>query len=209
MAILYASVRGDDDGRRPASLRADLRMDLPKLDMLRAMPLTGRQVVAAEVLAQRAVAGGHPGGAGRPGGGDGGGSARRVGGLALGRGGLGAGGGAAGAGDGGPVRAERGGGAFPAWLPADGERARGIEALGQRLLTLAGALVVLIGGLVPAAIVASLVGFALYGFLGVWRAPFAGLTAAAGLAMEVVLGVAALGAAFDRMDVSSEGPGAP
>jgi ABC-2 type transport system permease protein len=98
---------------------------------------------------------------------------------------------------------------FPAWLPADGERARGIEALGQRLLTLAGALVVLMGGLLPAAIVASLVGFALYGFLGVWALPFAGLTAAAGLAVELVVGVMALGRAFDRMDVSSEGPGAP
>jgi hypothetical protein len=98
---------------------------------------------------------------------------------------------------------------FPAWLPADGERARGIEALGQRLLTLAGALVVLMGGLVPAAIVASLVGFALYGWLDVWALPFAGLTAAAGLAVELILGVMALGRAFDRMDVSSEGPGAP
>jgi hypothetical protein len=94
---------------------------------------------------------------------------------------------------------------FPSWLPADGERARGIEALGQRLLTLVGALVVLVGGLVPAAIVASLVGFALTGWLGVWALPFAGLTAAAGLFAEVALGVVALGRAFDRMDVSSEG----
>jgi len=98
---------------------------------------------------------------------------------------------------------------FPAWLPADGERARGIEALGQRLLTLAEALVVLLGGLLPAAIIASLVGFALYGWLGVWAMPCAGLTAAAGLAVEISLGVMALGRAFDRMDVSSEGLGAP
>lgn len=193
----------------PASLRADLRMDLPKLDLLRAMPLTGRQVVMAEVLAPGLLLG-----------------VMQVGLIAL----------AVGMAMGSPGRwsAElwvAGGLAlvpllpaltlgglfvqnaavvlFPAWLPADGERARGIEALGQRLLTLAGSLVVLVGGLVPAGIVASLVGFTLEVWLGVWALPVAGLTAALGLAMEVGLGVVALGRAFDRMDVSSEGPGAP
>ncbi|MFP2932988.1 hypothetical protein ACLESO_49140 [Pyxidicoccus sp. 3LG] len=35
----------------PSAFRMDLRMDLPKLDLLRAMPLTGRQVVGAELTA--------------------------------------------------------------------------------------------------------------------------------------------------------------
>jgi ABC-2 type transport system permease protein len=209
VGILYLSFAGMLTIFGPVSMRADLRMDLPKLDMLRAMPLTGRQVVAAEVLAPGLLLG-----------------AIQVGLLVLGV--------AMAAGSPGKWGAELWvacglglvpllpalgiGGLFvqnaavvlfPAWLPADGERARGIEALGQRLLTLAGALVVLIGGLVPAAFVATLVGFALYGLLGIWAIPIAGLTAAAGLVIELVLGVVALGRAFDRMDVSSEGPGAP
>ncbi|WP_224249495.1 putative ABC exporter domain-containing protein [Hyalangium gracile] len=209
MAILYASFAGMMSVFGPSSVRADLRMDLPKLDMLRAMPLTGRQVVAAEVLAPGLLLG-----------------AIQVGLIILSV--------AMAVGAPGPFEPELWvacglglvpllpmlgmGGLFvqnaavvlfPAWLPADGERARGIEALGQRLLTLAGALVVVIGGLIPAGFVALLVGFALYGLLGVWAIPIAGLTAAAGLALEVALGVVTLGRAFDRMDVSSEGPGAP
>jgi hypothetical protein len=193
----------------PVSLRADLRMDLPKLDMLRAMPLTGRQVVAAEVLALGLLLGTLESlllivavglGAGTPG--TWGAGLWVAGGLgvlpllpALSIGGV--------------FVQNAAVVLFPAWLPADGERARGLEAIGQRLLTLVGALVVLMGGLIPAAIVAGLVGFALYGWLGIWALPFAGVTAAAGLAFEVALGLVALGRAFDRMDVSSEGPGAP
>ncbi|MFY0577002.1 hypothetical protein ACN28S_24225 [Cystobacter fuscus] len=35
----------------PSAVRMDLRMDLPRLEQLRALPLTGRQVVAAELAA--------------------------------------------------------------------------------------------------------------------------------------------------------------
>jgi ABC-2 type transport system permease protein len=193
----------------PVSMRADLRIDLPKLDMLRAMPLTGRQIVLAELLAPGlllaamqvvlltlavGMAMGAPGKLGA--------ELWVAGGLGLlpllpmlSIGGL--------------FVHNAGVVLFPSWLPSNGERARGLEALGQRLLTFVGSLVVLVGGLIPAAIVAALVGFALYGWLGVWALPFAGLTASAGLAFEVAVGVAALGVAFDRMDVSSEGPGAP
>jgi ABC-2 type transport system permease protein len=193
----------------PVSMRSDLRMDLPKLDLLRAMPLTGRQVVAAEVLATGLLL-----------------TATQVGLLLLAlamvvgapgkwgvelwvAGGLGLLPLMPALSIGGVFVQNAAVVLFPSWLPADGERARGIEALGQRLLTFVGALVVLMGGLLPAAIVAALVGFALYGFLGVWALPFAGLTASAGLAVEIALGVMALGHAFDRMDVSSEGPSAP
>jgi hypothetical protein len=209
MAGLYLSFAGMLTVFGPVSMRSDLRMDMPKLDMLRAMPLTGRQVVAAEVLAPglllaiiqtvllvlaMGMAVGAPGKWGA--------ELWVAGGLglipllpAVGIGGL--------------FVQNAAVVLFPAWLPADGERARGIEALGQRLLTLVGALVVVMGGLIPAAFVAALVGFALYGLLGVWALPFAGLTAATGLVIEVALGVVALGRVFDRMDVSSDGPGAP
>ncbi|MDC0708971.1 ABC transporter permease [Stigmatella sp. ncwal1] len=194
----------------PGSFRSDLRMDLPKLDLLRAMPLTGRQVVAAELLAPGLLL-----------------AVMQIGLLALALVLAGDMSGrwssefllAAGLGLMPLLPAVSLGGLFvqnaavvlfPAWLPADGERARGgIEALGQRLLMLAGSLVVLLGGLLPAAILAALVGFTLEVWLGVWALPVAGLTAAGGLALEIWLGVMALGRAFDRMDVSSEGPGAP
>lgn len=209
MAGVYLTFAGMLTVFGPVSMRSDLRLDLPKLDLLRALPLTGRQVVAAEVLAPGvllafmqlvllllavAMAVGAPGPwgvelwvAGALG------LAPLLPALSI----------------GGVFVQNAAVVLFPAWLPADGERARGIEALGQRLLTLAGALVVVMGGLLPAAIVAALVGFALYGVLGVWALPCAGLVAAAGLSLEVGLGVMALGRAFDRMDVSSEGVGAP
>jgi ABC-2 type transport system permease protein len=209
MAAIYLSFSGMLTVFGPVSMRSDLRMDLPKLDLLRALPLTGRQVVAAEVLAPGLLL-----------------AAMQLGlillavGMVVGAPGLwGAELWVAGGlgliplmpalAIGGVFVQNAAVVLFPSWLPADGERARGIEALGQRLLTLAGAVVVMLGGLVPATIVASLVGFALYGFLGVWALPFAGLTAAAGVAVEVALGIMALGRAFDRMDVSSEGVGAP
>lgn len=192
----------------PSGVRVDLRMDLPRLELLRAMPLTGRQVVAAELAAPALFLGG-----------------AQVGlvlvamGLALWKG------------DpaldiwlpggvcalcllpavtlGGLFVQNAAVVLFPAWLPPDGERARGIEALGQRLLTLAGTLVVLLVGLLPAAFVAAVVGFGLYQLLdfGWWAAPFAGLAASVVLAGEVALGVVALGHAFDRLDVSEEGVG--
>jgi len=192
----------------PSAVRMDLRMDLPRLEQLRALPLTGRQVVAAELAAPALLLG-----------------VTQVGlivvavvlsmGLGVSRG---------------PAWWVAGGLCalwvlpsvtlvglfvqnaavvlFPAWLPPEGERVRGLEALGQRLLTLVGTLVVLLVGLLPASLLAGLVGFGLEHFLGlgVWTLPFAGLAAAAVLVAEVALGVVGLGRVFDRLDVSSEGP---
>ena len=191
----------------PSAFRMDLRMDLPKLDLLRAMPLTGRQVVRAQLaasslalasfqLALLAVA------------------------LVLGPG----------------VEASRLGGwwwpgglalafllpavslsglfvqnaavvLFPSWVPADtGERARGIEAMGQRLLAVVGTLVVMLVGLIPAGLVALVVGLPVSTLLGPWALPVAGFVAAGVLVGEVWLGVMALGHAFERLDVSEDRP---
>ncbi|RKH53044.1 putative ABC exporter domain-containing protein [Corallococcus llansteffanensis] len=188
----------------PSAFRTDLRMDLPKLELLRALPLTGRQVVGAELAASALTLG----------------AAQWVMlgvALALGVGtddatlapwstpvvlGLL------------PVLPALGlAGLFvqnaavvllPAWIPADSERARGVEALGQRLLTLVGTLVVTFLGLLPAAVVALLVGYPLFTVVGRWSAPLAGLVAAGALFAEVALGVAVLGRAFERLDVSEE-----
>ncbi|MCY1078186.1 putative ABC exporter domain-containing protein [Archangium lansingense] len=193
----------------PSALRFDLRMDLPRLEQLRALPLSGRQVVAAELAAPALLLG-----------------VAQVGlillamALAVWQGGalteLWLAGGLAAV----WVLPAVSLGAlfvqnaavvlFPAWLPPEGERARGLEALGQRLLTLVGTLVVLLVGMVPAALVAVVVGLGLDLLLdlGVWALPFAGPAAALVLVAEVAIGVVGLGHAFDRLDVSTEGTGA-
>lgn len=194
----------------PSTLRADLRGDLRKLDLLRALPLKGWQVVGAELLAPALMLGGLEVllilfsvvlGWGLPLPGTRGPEGWLVGGLtavvvmpALTLGSL--------------LVQNAMVVLFPAWLPPAGERVRGVEALGQRLLTMVGTILVLVVGLIPAAIAAAVVGFALYWLLGLtlWALPFAGLAAAGVLVVQVGFGVLALGRAFDKLDVSGEGP---
>ncbi|RKH93519.1 ABC transporter permease [Corallococcus sp. AB004] len=188
----------------PSAFRTDLRMDLPKLELLRALPLTGRQVVGAELAASALTLGvaqwvmllvalvlgvGADDVTLAPW------STPVVLGLlsvlpALGLAGL--------------FVQNAAVVLLPAWIPADSERARGVEALGQRLLTLVGTLVVTVLGLLPAAVVALLVGYPLFTVMGRWAVPLAGLAAAGALFAEVALGVAVLGRAFERLDVSEE-----
>ncbi|RUO93381.1 ABC transporter permease [Corallococcus sp. AB018] len=188
----------------PSAFRTDLRMDLPKLELLRALPLTGRQVVGAELAASALTLGvaqwvmllvalvlgvGADDVTLAPW------STPVVLGLlsvlpALGLAGL--------------FVQNAAVVLLPAWIPADSERARGVEALGQRLLTLVGTLVVTFLGLLPAAVVALLVGYPLFTVMGRWAVPLAGLAAAGALFAEVALGVAVLGRAFERLDVSEE-----
>ncbi|RKH27533.1 ABC transporter permease [Corallococcus sp. CA041A] len=188
----------------PSAFRTDLRMDLPKLELLRALPLTGRQVVGAELAASALTLGvaqwvmllvalvlgvGADDVTLAPW------STPVVLGLlsvlpALGLAGL--------------LVQNAAVVLLPAWIPADSERARGVEALGQRLLTLMGTLVVTFLGLLPAAVVALLVGYPLFTVMGRWAVPLAGLAAAGALFAEVALGVAVLGRAFERLDVSEE-----
>ncbi|NTX66957.1 ABC transporter permease [Myxococcus sp. CA051A] len=191
----------------PSVFRMDLRMDLPKLDLLRALPLAGWQVVGAELAASALVVG-----------------ALQLGLLTVGL--------LCGPGAEDPWLATwwwPGGVAlavllptvslaglfvqnaavvlFPAWVPADRTgSARGIEALGQRLLTLVGSLVVSLVGLLPAALAGAVVGFPLWSSLEVWALPLGAAAASAVLAGEVGLGVLTLGRAFEHLDVSEDRP---
>lgn len=191
----------------PSAFRMDLRMDLPKLDLLRALPLTGRQVVSAELAASALSVAGYqlvllavallmgpgteesrlgdwwwPGGLSL---------AMLLPALSL----------------AGLFVQNAAVVLFPAWVPADtGTRVRGLEAMGQRLLTLLGTLVVMMAGMIPATLVALLVGLPLYSVLGPWTLPVSSLAAALVLGGEVALGVVALGHAFERLDVSEDRP---
>lgn len=92
---------------------------------------------------------------------------------------------------------------FPAWVAAGVQGARGIEAMGQRLLTLAGTLLVVGIGLVPAAI-AGLGAVALVGLFSGFGSLALVLGAAAASAVllgEGAFGVLYLGRLFERFDL--------
>jgi ABC-2 type transport system permease protein len=95
---------------------------------------------------------------------------------------------------------------FPAWVHSAGDRTdAGIEVMGQRLIFVAGQLLVTAVAIVPAAIAAAVIFF-----VGQWLVGFvvaAALAVAAVftlLAMEAWLGVHWLGSRFEQLDLSME-----
>jgi hypothetical protein len=91
---------------------------------------------------------------------------------------------------------------FPAWVPTGSARPRGIEAMGQNLLTFAGTLLTLVVGLVPALLVSGVIGVVSYRFLG-WPGLLpAGAAFALTLLAEAALAVALLGSVLDRTEPS-------
>jgi hypothetical protein len=93
---------------------------------------------------------------------------------------------------------------FPAWVP-QGQRAGGIEVLGQRIFFVAGLLLALLFALLPAAIVAGgsfLVGLWLAGVPAAAAAGFVGAITV--LVVEIGLVIAWLGKRFEKFDLSAE-----
>jgi hypothetical protein len=93
---------------------------------------------------------------------------------------------------------------FPAWVESGAAPPRGIEAIGQRLLTLVGTLLAVSLALVPAAVAAALAFPILHRSVGGPAWPIVALLGAAVVAGESAAAFAALGRAFDRFD-----PGQP
>lgn len=91
---------------------------------------------------------------------------------------------------------------FPSWVGQDNQR--GVEALGQRLLTLVGRLLVLTVGFFPAALLGAGVGGLLGGLLGAAALPVGAAWSAAVLAAELWWALGVLGRAFERMDLSRD-----
>ncbi len=187
----------------PSSMRIDLRHDLSHMDILRSLPMSGRQVMTAELLgpgllvavlqwalliAAVALSASYP----IPGFE----LAKRVAvafSLAL----------LAPALSFASLLVQNAGVLlFPSWVRVDPAASRGIEALGQRLLTLAGTMVVLLIAVIPAALTGGIALAVLWSSLRLLAAPFASIAATAVLAAEfhVVLGL--LGKLFDRFDVT-------
>jgi hypothetical protein len=188
----------------PNAMRIDFRQDLSQIDILRSFPMAGRQVVWAEMLgpglivallqwvllaAAVVLSAGYPvPGFELP---------KRVA-VALSAAVLG------------PVLVLANLGIqnagvllFPAWASSDPAQARGIEALGQRLLTLAGSLIVFFFALLPAAMIGSLVALLLWKMLHFAALPLASAAATVVIAVELKLALRWLGTVFDRFDLTA------
>lgn len=91
---------------------------------------------------------------------------------------------------------------FPSWVAIEPAASRGIEALGQRLLTLAGTMLVLLVAVLPGAIVGAAVWAVLQSQWGVFALPCASVVFCAVIAAEFHFAVRVLGKLFDRFDVT-------
>jgi hypothetical protein len=91
---------------------------------------------------------------------------------------------------------------FPSWMAGDPHQARGFEVMGQRLLTLAANLMLMLVAVLPAGIAGGLLLLVLWGSVGALAAVLASGLAAAVLLVELYFGLVVLGKLFDRFDVS-------
>ncbi len=93
---------------------------------------------------------------------------------------------------------------WPGWFKG-GPQAAGFETAGLRIILMLGQVLAMGGALIVPALAAGAVWFAaLFFHGGVWWMPLAGIAAALVLAGEAWLGILALGALFERFDVSAE-----
>jgi len=92
---------------------------------------------------------------------------------------------------------------FPAWVPLGQQRPRGLDAMGQRLIMLGATWLLLIVSLIPGAIAAAIVWFALRIFVGPAALVPAAVVCAASVAVEVLLATEALGPAYEALDLTA------
>src|SRR5262249_13206945 len=90
---------------------------------------------------------------------------------------------------------------FPAWVPLGGQRARGLDAVGQRLLMLVGTWLPPIVMTLPAPLCGTIVWFLFVRFVGPVIFIPAALICAVILAVEVLAATEALGPLYERLDV--------
>jgi hypothetical protein len=94
---------------------------------------------------------------------------------------------------------------FPAWLQSARQTGGGIDVMGQRLLFLAGNLLVIVVALLPATVVASVLFFTAQWIVGDVAAGALGVIAIIFiLGAEAWLGIQWLGKRFERFDLSAE-----
>ncbi len=92
---------------------------------------------------------------------------------------------------------------FPAWVPIGQQRPRGVDAIGQRLILLAGVLLSLVVFLLPGAVAGGIVWFAFRPWAGTLILVPAAIVCTAVAAVEVLACSELLGPLFDRLDALS------
>jgi hypothetical protein len=95
---------------------------------------------------------------------------------------------------------------FPAWVSLGTSRARGIDAMGQRLLMMAGILVTLMLSLLPGAVVAGLLIATVYWYTGTLLIVLPALLVAFVVIVECWVVTELLGRVLDRTDVTAVDP---
>jgi ABC-2 type transport system permease protein len=95
---------------------------------------------------------------------------------------------------------------LPGWIPIGSEHPRGVEAMGQRLISSLATILSLLIAAVPAALLFLVTGFAGYRFIGLAIVPVASFVAAVGLLVEGAIGIFWLGLLFDKFDPSDSIP---
>jgi hypothetical protein len=92
---------------------------------------------------------------------------------------------------------------FPAWVAIGTTRARGIDAMGQRVLMLAGNLLALALSLVPGLVIGGVVAIAVYALTGVILIVLPALLISVTVLVECWVATELLGRVLDRTDVSA------
>jgi ABC-2 type transport system permease protein len=92
---------------------------------------------------------------------------------------------------------------FPAWVALGNQRPKGLDAMGQRLIMLAGTWLALVTMALPGVAAGAIVWLAFRRFIGVGSIVPAAAVAAMILGVEVLLVTEALGPAYERIDVTS------
>jgi ABC-2 type transport system permease protein len=91
---------------------------------------------------------------------------------------------------------------FPAWVAFGGQRPRGLDAMGQRIIMLGATLIALVLMTLPGAIAGGLIGFALIRWIGPIGLIPAALACLVALVVETVAATEALGPAYERIDLT-------
>jgi hypothetical protein len=89
---------------------------------------------------------------------------------------------------------------FPSWISPDANQQRGVEVLGQRLLTLMGTWIVLLLVVIPIAAVAAGITVVMLPFFGYWAAPVGAAVMAGALIAAALAATYGMGRLFERFD---------
>ncbi len=93
---------------------------------------------------------------------------------------------------------------LPGWIHVGREHQRGVEAMGQRLISGIATLISLVIAAIPSSVLFVLMWLAGYWLIGLAIVPIAAFVAAFGLLVESVIGILLLGRLFEKFDPAKE-----